>query len=244
MNASDSLRLRVQLTKEGRSRFLSHTEFQRNLMLAARRARLPLAYSEGYRPKMKISLSPPLPIGVTSEGELVDFSLSGYISPAEAAKRFDDALPPGITLVRARLLGAGSRPVGKLIDTAMYHAFVPVPGPGEGEWKKAVEQFLISETVEFERVQPRRTRTVDLRPGTHSLEVLSTRGGSLTLRMVLNDGIKGTIKPWEVLEVLARMAGEAASRWREARVHRVGLFSRHGERMVSPMETGSRRPAV
>ena len=191
MSSGDSLRLRVQLTKEGTARYLSHTEFQRNLMLAARRAGLPLAYSEGHRPKMKISLSPPLPIGVTSEGELVDFALDSYLSGAEAAKRLDEVLPPGISVVNARLLGAGSRPVGKLIDTAVYVAFLPGAAGGEGEWKNAVEQFLRSDTVEFERVQPRRTRKVDLWPGVHSLEASADEGGGVAVRMVLDDADAG-----------------------------------------------------
>jgi radical SAM-linked protein len=244
LSSGDSLRLRVQLTKEGTARYLSHTEFQRNLMLAARRAGLPLAYSEGHRPKMKISLSPPLPIGVTSEGELVDFALDSYLSGAEAAKRLDEVLPPGISVVNARLLGAGSRPVGKLIDTAVYVAFLPGAAGGEGEWKNAVEQFLRSDTVEFERVQPRRTRKVDLRPGVHSLEASADEGGGVAVRMVLDDGTGGTVKPWEVLEVLAGLSPAAGDSWREARVHRMGVYTRRGERLLSPMDAGPRRPAV
>jgi len=41
------MRLRMQITKEAGIRFISHLEYQRTLERAMRRAKLPVAYSEG-----------------------------------------------------------------------------------------------------------------------------------------------------------------------------------------------------
>jgi radical SAM-linked protein len=241
----EPLRLRVQLAKRGKARYLSHSEFSRTLMISARRAGLPLRYSGKYRPRMKVSLSPPLPIGVTSECELVDFFLEQYVSPAEAEQALERSLPEGIHVVRCRLMGSDARPVGKLIDTAAYRVRLPTETGNEGDWKKAVEVFLGMEVVNIERVQPRRTRVIDLRPGVHELQAGTDPDGSgVELFMVLDDGTRGTVKPLEVLEVLADLAGSPGGPWRDALVNRVGLFVMRGGRLVSPLELGKHRPAV
>jgi radical SAM-linked protein len=244
----EPLRLRVQVVKEGPARYLSHAEFSRALMFAARRSGLPLEYAGKFRARMKISLSPPIPIGVSSECELVDFQLNGYVPPADAQQALDGSLPAGLRVARCRLMGAEERPVGKLVDTASYLVSLPGEAGSRADWERAAAEFMAEDSVDFERVQPRRTRVIDLRPGVHALEVKEGEGsgadGPVVLAMELDDGTRGTIKPWEVVEVLAGTAGVPRERWRLARVHRNGLFTRIGDRLVSPMELGKRKPAV
>ncbi|MHB8893904.1 MAG: TIGR03936 family radical SAM-associated protein [Candidatus Geothermincolia bacterium] len=241
------LRLRVQFTKEGRARYLSHSEYTRTLMIAARRAGLPLEYAGQNMSRMKVSLSPPLPIGITSECEFMDFSLTSYVPAAEAQRLLEGALPEGIRAVQARLMGTDARPVGKTIDTAAFAVELPAEGASEGEMSRAVKEFLEKETIPYERVQPRRTRVVDVRAGVHRLELARADekiDGGQSLTMALDDGIAGTTKPWEVIEVLAEMASVPRETWERATVHRTGLFARRGDRMVSPMDLGRRTAAA
>jgi radical SAM-linked protein len=243
--AGEQLRLRVRLTKLGRMRFLSHTEYWRTLMLAARRSGLPLAYAGDYRPRVKVSLSPPLPIGIASDCELVDIGLTSYVPPAEAQRMLSAVLPEGMEVAGCRLMGEESRPVGKMIDTAAYRAFIPAVAGSGDDWSRAVESFMSSDTVNFERVQPRRTRVVDLRPGVHRLEVTRPGdGGRLLVEMLVDDGTRGTIKPWEVLRVLAGNAGLDQEALAASEVRRVGLFTMRGDRFVSPMDVDRRKPAT
>ena len=238
-----SLRLRVQFTKQGQARYLSHSEYARTLMISARRAGLPLEYAGTNMSRMKLSLSPPLPIGITSDCELVDFNLTSYVPAAEACDLLARATPDGIAPARCRLMEPEAKPVGKVIDTAVFTAAFPA-GVGAGELADAVERFKEMSTAPFERVQPRRTRTVDLRPGVHELEVLQEPEGRVSLKMAVDDGIAGTIKPWEVVEVISGMAGIDREVWSKAEVNRTGLFARRGDRLISPMETGARRPGT
>jgi radical SAM-linked protein len=260
----EPLRLRVQVAKGGPARYLSHTEFSRALLFAARRSGLPLEHAGAYRARIKVSLSPPIPIGVTSACELVDFKLTGYVSAADAEQALGGSLPTGLEVVRCRLLPGDERPVGKLIDTATYRVTLPDGAGSREDWERATAEFLSREEVQFERVQPRRTRLVDLRAGVHRLQVDDDRndeeaeerdnpmgagaggGGSnrVQISMALDDGTRGTIKPWEVIEVLAGMAEVRRDDWERAAVHRDGLFTRRGDRLVSPMEIGRRKPAV
>jgi len=48
---------------------------------ALHRAEIPLAYSEGFSPHPRISLAAPLPIGVTSQAELMDSFAPKWVLP-------------------------------------------------------------------------------------------------------------------------------------------------------------------
>ena len=245
MNGGARLRLRVQLTRMGKMRFLSHTEYWRTFMLAARRSGLPLACTGDYRPRLKISLSPPLPIGVTSGCELVDLTLTSYVPPAEAARMLGEALPHGMEVAACRLVADDAKPVGKVIDTAEYVAVITSGATRAPEWSRAAETFLQEDSVEFERVQPRRTRVVDLRPGVHGIEVSETgETGSVRIAMRVDDGTRGTVKPREVLSVLRDYAGAEAGVAECAVIHRESLLTRRGERFISPMEVDRRKPVA
>jgi radical SAM-linked protein len=233
-----ALRLRLQFTKEGQAKFLSHSEYSRTLMISARRAGLPLEYAGQNMSRMKISLSPPLPIGITSLCEYVDFGLTSYLPAAEAQSRLESALPEGVRAVRAKLMEAESRPVGKVIDTAVYVATFDGASMSEDALRAAVESFLDEPEVLYVRVQPRRTRTVDLRKGVHGLIVTAAgkAADGVDLEMTLDDGIAGTVKPREVVEVLGQRAGVPSEVSQGAGVERRGLFARRGDRLVSPMD--------
>lgn len=71
-------RWRLQVQKQGLLKYSSHLDWMRMLQRALRRADLPMAYSQGFNPKPKLSFGPALPLFVSSEGEYVDLEL---ISP-------------------------------------------------------------------------------------------------------------------------------------------------------------------
>ena len=63
-------RLRVRFKRGGEVKFISHLDLIRLWQRAFQRARIPIAYSEGFSPHPRISLAAPLPIRVTSDAEL------------------------------------------------------------------------------------------------------------------------------------------------------------------------------
>ena len=96
--------VRIRYTKTGRLVALSHLETMHAILRAVRRAGLPMAYSQGYHPKPKVSFGPALPVGVESLCEYLDLELVGIQDPAAIAARVAAALPPGLTLEEARPL--------------------------------------------------------------------------------------------------------------------------------------------
>ena len=66
------MRLRITFEKTDAMRFTGHLDLHRTLERTIRRAKLPLAYSQGFNPKPKFNLAAALPLGFTGEGELGD----------------------------------------------------------------------------------------------------------------------------------------------------------------------------
>ncbi len=93
-------RLRIRFSRGEEVRFISHLDIMRLWQRALNRAGMPLAYSEGFSPHPRISLAAPLPIGVTSEAELMDVFVTKWVSPHFFAPAVTQQLPPGIEILQ------------------------------------------------------------------------------------------------------------------------------------------------
>ena len=80
------MRLAVVFTKEAPVRFVSHLDLQRLFQRAFRRAKLPLAYSQGFNPHPLVAFATALSVGFTSEGEYLDLTLTEDVSPVSKDK--------------------------------------------------------------------------------------------------------------------------------------------------------------
>jgi radical SAM family uncharacterized protein/radical SAM-linked protein len=96
--------VRVRYAKGGRLVALSHLETMHAILRAVRRAALPVAYSQGYHPKPRVSFGPALPVGVESRCEHMDLELVGVQDAADVGRRLEVALPPGLTVEDSRLI--------------------------------------------------------------------------------------------------------------------------------------------
>ena len=97
------MKLRVQITKERGIRFISHLEYQKTLEKAIRRARIPVAYSQGFNPHMRFSLASALGVGVTSQCEFMELKLREERPLKELVDALAANLPMGIHVVAADL---------------------------------------------------------------------------------------------------------------------------------------------
>ena len=68
------IRLRIVFAKTEAMRYTSHLDLHRTWERTIRRANLPLAYSQGYNPHPRINLASALPLGFTSDCEVVEAS--------------------------------------------------------------------------------------------------------------------------------------------------------------------------
>ncbi|MBU0672420.1 MAG: TIGR03936 family radical SAM-associated protein [Candidatus Margulisbacteria bacterium] len=97
-------RIQIKYTKGEEVKFISHRDLMRVFQRAIRRAELPMAYSQGFNPHMKISWGQALKVGATSEGEPATLQIDGWIKPAELMAKLNKTLPQGIAILEANLV--------------------------------------------------------------------------------------------------------------------------------------------
>ncbi len=171
-------RIRFRFSKQGVNRFLSHLELQRVFRLAVRRAELPIAYTQGFNPHLRLSFGRPVPTGWTGREELVEFVFHEPIEPAAVVSALNEQFPEGI-----RLSGGEVVPLHGPSMDGMEMEIVWTASLREGTFteahRRAIESYLQSESIHVEETRKRKVRRVDIRKGVNAITV-SEDGRTLT----------------------------------------------------------------
>jgi radical SAM-linked protein len=113
------MRFRLTFEKLGDAKFLSHRNVMDAFERAIRAAALPARYSDGFNPRMRLSMGPALALGLESREEILDLETTASL-PKDAAERVSDKLPPGVRVTKVAELGPGDPPLSKAIRAASY----------------------------------------------------------------------------------------------------------------------------
>jgi len=92
------VRIRVEFSKTGRLKYLSHLELVTLVHRAIRRAEFPLEYSRGFHPSPKISFGPPLSVGVAGLSEYFDLEVVPPFDLMANKRRINHLLPEGVSV--------------------------------------------------------------------------------------------------------------------------------------------------
>jgi len=92
------VKIRIQFEKLGTVRFTSHKDVVRIFERAFAAAGVPVAWSEGFHPHMRMSFGPPLRTGWESHEEFMDITMDG--SAENFAERVNAKLPVGLRVTR------------------------------------------------------------------------------------------------------------------------------------------------
>jgi len=188
-------RVRLRWSKSARYRYMSHLENLHLMERALRRARLPVMYSQGYNPTMKISLGPPLPLGFTSEAEYIDVTLESNLMTCMV----DDLrrqLPEGIRILDARAALGKKVSLNAALNRAEYTLPVDVWQNRE-QLEASITELPAAARLECERGRADKMKTVDIRPALYGLHFENDK-----LVLVLGLGEGGYAKPTEVVGFL------------------------------------------
>ena len=90
------MRIRLHFAKTDAMRYTSHLDLHRAWERTIRRAGLPLAYTQGFRPHPRINLASALPLGFTSLDEVVDIWLETELPLEQLNFQLAKSLPPGL----------------------------------------------------------------------------------------------------------------------------------------------------
>src|SRR5438067_3745852 len=176
-------RLRVTFARGDEMKYITHLDLMRFWERALRRGGLPVAYSEGFTPHPQISLAAPLPVGTTSDAELMDVFVTERITPREFLAKAAAQLPAGIAVVAAEEVGLALPSVQADVRFAEYE--VTVAGADRDDAVRKIEEFLAAATVPWEHRRQEEVRSYDIRALVESIDVADGTDGELALRMRL-----------------------------------------------------------
>ena len=194
MQANYVQRIRLQFSKEGTTIYIGHLDLARTLERSVNRADIPIAYTQGFNKRPRMQLADALPLGFSSECELVDLWLAEEMDPDEVQRRLEPVLPKGIALHSVRDISLSQEPLQTQTKEAVYEVFIdrmflPL------ELRTWIDGVMNETTI----IRERRGKEYDLRPRIVSMEEIE--GGEkeavIRMRLTMTSGAVG--RPDEVL---------------------------------------------
>ena len=187
------MRVRITFSKTGALRYIGHLDLQTIWERSARRADLPLAYSQGFHPQPKINIASALPLGFSSRGEVVDLRLNKDVDLEALPGRLQTAMPSGIGVLKVESVDENLPPLQTQILSAEYEVTLTEAVDRSGLRRK-IDETLASESL----LRERRGKTYDLRPLIEQLDAIAE--DKISMRLSAREGATG--RPDEVLGAL------------------------------------------
>ena len=194
-------RLRMVFATEDEVKYISHLDTMRAWERAFRRAGLPLAYSSGHTPHARLAFAAALPVGFTSECEVMDAVLQEAVAPQEVARRLHCSLPRGISLRSVEVVPLLLPALQAQMRMVEYRVEIFAQESGE-RLRARLDGLLARTTIPRRRSRKGSLREYDLRPLVSDLWVEGSEGDSAVVGLRLLASSQGTARPEEVLEEL------------------------------------------
>ena len=199
-------RLRLSFGRGQEVKFISHLDVLRFWERAFRRAKIPLIYSHGFTPNPPISVAAPLPVGVSSEAELMDVWLKRWVPPQSFVMLVKSQLPPVWDIFDAWEVGLNIPSLQSCLAFAEYRVEVE-SAKTEQEVRASVHSLLQTRELLWHHSREDKVKLYDLRaliddlwlrgyhsePGEESMCILGMR---------LRCGDEGSGRPEQVTAAL------------------------------------------
>lgn len=213
------MRIRITFAKQGPLRYTGHLDLHKLWERAARRAQLPLAYSQGFHPQPKMNIAAALPLGFSSRCEVMDMKLEHEIQLEGLRDKLQLTLPAGIQVLSVESADERAPALQTQVESAEYQ--VALTGSVDAsELKRKIDSVMEAESI----IRERRGKIYDLRPLIEELSLTPSplpqgegQGVRVFMRLAAREGATG--RPEEVLDTLG-IAFE------ETRIERTNLIFR------------------
>jgi radical SAM family uncharacterized protein/radical SAM-linked protein len=233
-----STRFRIVFEKGIEMRFTSHLDLMRTWERALRRSGLPLSFTQGHHPHLKMSFGPPLPLGYRSRAEAFDLELSQ--PPAvDLVARLNAVLPEGLQVLASQPILFKSPSLMSQLEGASYRVRFPRPFLEEAglaperfpaELEARIHELLSREHLIVRRRSEGQTREFDARPSIVSLEA-GTPEDPAALVAHLRFMVRAQVRPDEVVALLFPAADA-----RTTDVERCSLWADSSGTRLDPLE--------
>lgn len=189
-------RLRITFAKRGALKYIGHLDLAKTWERILRRAQLALAYSQGFNARPRMQLASPLPLGFTSECELIDIWLEQPERLDGLAARLMAVSPPDLPILHIEEVPLRSPALQTLVERAVFR-LTPRSDADPAQVAGLAER-VTTLLAQPHLMRTRREKAYDLKPLIRALHI----GEDGALYADLFSTPSGTGRPDELLEAL------------------------------------------
>jgi radical SAM-linked protein len=238
------MKIRLVYTKLPEVRYISHLDTVKTFERSIRRAKIPIAYSEGFNPHPKMSFGSALAVGVTSNQEYLDIDLREAREPEEVKNLLNQHLPGGFRIIDSREAQDKSDSLMALLNVAEYEVSLSLTASiQEEELATKLKDYLQREEVEIlkETKKSKRNnyRYPELKPKNIRSGIYEVKGriegNKIFLDVKLRTGSTGNVRPEDVASTFIELEMIPVD-MDTLRIHRTGLYIWENEENLSPLE--------
>ena len=216
-NQEKAQKIRVWFGKHGDMALVSHLDLVRLFDRAIRRASIPISYTGGFHPGPKISIALALSLGMTSNGEIVDFENHTYMDINEFTEKLKAQLPPELPIFKVEELPLKSPKATQILDTAEYIITVSADNKfSVTQWQNWLNQVQNSSEIIMEKTaKTGKKKMVNLRENLDKISLIDDNfqeSDTVTINYLgsaKNDG--SLLTPDQVCFMLEQISGENLS---------------------------------
>lgn len=168
--------VRLSYSKLGKLRFTSHRDMARIWERCVRKVQLPIAYSEGYSPRAKLSFGLALPTVFESLAEYVDLTFDEPVEVDGLAQLLSEVAPEGIKVTGAIALEGKVLSLQECVESTTWSLFVDGDSTDLGSW---CDEVLASDELLITRERKGKSRTDDVREAILAVQVRSIEGADV-----------------------------------------------------------------
>jgi radical SAM-linked protein len=194
-------RMRVTFASDETMKYVGHLDMARAWERAIRRARLPLAYTQGFNPQPRIQFAAALPVGFTAQAELLDIYLNEMMEPDALIAALTAALPRGIHPVGAAAVARELPSLQSQLSAARYQVEVETDESAES-FRGRLAAFMARESAVRERRRGKDSVRYDLRPLVLALDYQGPVAGGHAFAVTMRSDPGATGRPDELLAEL------------------------------------------
>ena len=189
--------VRIKFTKLGDLMYISHLDLARTMQRIIVRSGIDIWYSEGFNPQPRIVFALPLPVGVESTCELMDFKINSYMSFEEIKERVQRNFPREMEVLEVY------SPEVKFKSIAYADYTIVLHSPKIQADTADNVNSLFSKKCIITKKSKSGEREVDICTFIKSLNA-SAQNGTVVINTVVNAGNESNLNPELIVQAIAK----------------------------------------
>ncbi len=238
MKATLAFPARFRFEKRGKVRFISHRDVARAFDRAVRACRLPVAFTQGFTPRPRMSFGLALPVGSESDAEYLDVAFDESVDLGPVSEAMSESLPEGMTVTGSTAL-AERAPALQESVRALEYTLEVVDDRGDAvaaeELVASIDAFVRRREVLVERTRKGRRRVDDIRPAVRRVAIAAAADGRAFVDIEVSTNAPSA-RPDEVVAALR-------DGWGTAYIRRTKQWIERDGARLEPLEADTRPTA-